>query len=56
VEGIRYGINQEKTRVVFDLSQPTDFRAFLLDGPPRIIVDLPTPSSNLIARESSKAA
>ncbi|MDD9900421.1 MAG: N-acetylmuramoyl-L-alanine amidase [Alphaproteobacteria bacterium] len=38
---IRYGTQADKTRIVIDVSDPTDFRAFLLDGPPRLVIDMP---------------
>jgi N-acetylmuramoyl-L-alanine amidase len=41
VQDIRYGGTAEKTRIVLDLNEKTDFRAFLLDRPPRIMLDLP---------------
>ena len=41
VDEIRYGGAGKKTRVVLDLNQKTDFRAFLLDKPYRIVLDLP---------------
>ncbi len=41
VEDIRYGGQGTKTRIVLDLNQKTDFRAFLLDQPYRLVLDLP---------------
>ena len=41
VKSIRYGINAGKTRVVIDLAAKTDFRAFLLDNPNRVVIDMP---------------
>jgi len=41
VQDIRYGGTGQKTRIVLDLNKSTDFRAFLLDKPYRLIVDLP---------------
>jgi N-acetylmuramoyl-L-alanine amidase len=41
ITGLRYGINGEKTRIVFDLTGQTQFRAFLLSDPYRLAVDLP---------------
>lgn len=41
VEGIRYGLNAGKTRIVIDLNRKTDFRAFTLADPPRLVIDLP---------------
>ena len=41
IEDIRYGGSGQKTRVVLDLNQKTDFRAFLLDQPYRLVLDIP---------------
>jgi len=41
VEGVRYGGGAGKTRIVIDFNAKPDFRAFLLDGPKRLAVDLP---------------
>jgi len=41
IQNIRYGSAVDKTRIVLDLNQKTDFRAFLLDKPYRLILDLP---------------
>jgi N-acetylmuramoyl-L-alanine amidase len=41
VEGIRYGLNAGKTRIVVDLDRKTDYRVFMLDGPPRLVIDIP---------------
>lgn len=42
VENIRYGGGGDKIRIVLDLNQKTDFRAFTLDRPQRIVIDLPS--------------
>lgn len=42
VNSVRIGTHPEKTRIVVDLSQKTDFRAFMLQDPPRLVLDLPT--------------
>ncbi len=42
VNSVRIGSHPEKTRIVIDISRPTDFRAFMLQGPPRLVVDLPS--------------
>jgi N-acetylmuramoyl-L-alanine amidase len=44
VESIRYGLHGGKTRIVIDFDQAPDFRAFLIDGPPRLAVDVPMAS------------
>jgi N-acetylmuramoyl-L-alanine amidase len=41
VEGIRTGETSSGARIVIDLNHKTDFRAFILDHPYRIVVDLP---------------
>lgn len=41
IEAIRYGQHAGKTRLVMDVNQKTDFRAFLLDNPARLVVDVP---------------
>jgi len=41
IEEIRYGQTSNGVRVVFDLSRKTDFRAFVLDNPYRVVVDIP---------------
>ena len=41
VQDIRYGTYPEKTRIVLELDQPVDFRAFTLNDPHRIVLDLP---------------
>ena len=37
----RLGIHAEKTRLVIELSEPVDYRAFALANPDRIVIDLP---------------
>lgn len=41
VESVRLGGEGDMTRIVIDFNAPPDFRAFLLDGPRRLAVDLP---------------
>lgn len=41
INEIRYGGSTDKTRIVLDLNHKTDFRAFMLDKPYRLILDLP---------------
>jgi len=40
IESIRLSQSDQKTRVVFDLSDRTDFTTFLLKGPDRLVIDL----------------
>lgn len=42
IETVRFGIHPEKTRMVLDISEITDFRVFALSSPYRIVIDLPT--------------
>ncbi len=41
VTGVRLGQNGDFTRLVLDLDDASSFRTFLLDGPPRVVVDFP---------------
>ncbi len=58
VDQLRLGTHPEKTRIVLELSESADFRAFILDSPQRLVVDLPDfewrvpgqPQSALIAQ------
>jgi N-acetylmuramoyl-L-alanine amidase len=49
IEKIRLGQHGQKTRIVLDVNQKTDFRVFHLASPPRIVVDMP-PAKWHIAR------
>ncbi len=40
VVGVRFGINEQVTRVVLDLDGPVRFKAMVLADPPRLVVDL----------------
>jgi len=40
VDGIRIRPDPEKTRVVFDLSGPVEHKLFMLENPPRLVIDL----------------
>ena len=42
VDNVRFGNYPEKTRMVLDLSQITDFRVFALDNPYRLVIDMGT--------------
>lgn len=44
IEDIRYGMNAGKIRVVVDVNRPVDFRAFLINNPNRVALDVPTAS------------
>ncbi|HRQ61692.1 MAG TPA: N-acetylmuramoyl-L-alanine amidase, partial [Alphaproteobacteria bacterium] len=41
VKAVRLGVHPDKIRMVLELSDASDFRAFVLDDPTRIVVDLP---------------
>ncbi|MGH8578548.1 MAG: AMIN domain-containing protein, partial [Gammaproteobacteria bacterium] len=40
VQGVRTWSAPDNTRVVFDLSGPTRYRVFTIQGPQRVVVDL----------------
>jgi N-acetylmuramoyl-L-alanine amidase len=46
IEDIRFGVHPDKTRLVIEISESTNFRSFVLpqtsDKPYRLVVDLPT--------------
>lgn len=42
VDNVRVGTHPDKTRIVFDLSNVSDFRTFTLADPYRLVVDLPS--------------
>ncbi len=42
VTGVRFGAHPESQRVVIELSDTTDFRAFVMQSPNRLIVDMPS--------------
>lgn len=42
VKQIRFGAHPEKIRMVLDISDVTDYRAFVLSSPYRMVIDLPT--------------
>ncbi len=41
VKDVRFGEYPNKVRMVLDLNETTDFRAFILSSPPRLVIDLP---------------
>lgn len=41
IDNVRVGVHPDKSRMVMELSNTTNFRAFLLADPYRIVVDLP---------------
>jgi N-acetylmuramoyl-L-alanine amidase len=42
VHKVRFGIYEGKNRLVLDISETSDFRAFVLSSPYRMVVDMPT--------------
>ncbi len=42
IDNVRVGTHPDKTRIVFDISNVTDFRTFTLADPYRLVVDLPS--------------
>lgn len=46
VDAVRFGIHPDKTRLVIEMDQVSEFRAFTLDNPHRLVVDLPAYSWN----------
>lgn len=42
IDNVRFGVHPEKTRMVLDLSEMEDFRAFTLSDPYRLVIDLPS--------------
>lgn len=41
IRNIRLGFHIDKTRIVIDLDRETDFRAFVLGDPYRVVIDMP---------------
>ena len=41
VKDVRFGIHEDKTRIVLDMDQAADFQSFVLSDPYRLVVDLP---------------
>lgn len=41
IDSVRVGIHPDKTRIVIELDQDTDFKAFVLENPHRLVIDLP---------------
>lgn len=42
VDQVRFGVHPDKTRLVLDLSEVSDFRVFTLSDPYRMVIDLPS--------------
>lgn len=41
VQSVRFGLYDNKTRLVLDMDHPSDFRVFVLSDPYRMVIDLP---------------
>ncbi len=41
LNAVRFGLHQDKTRLVLDLDRTADYRAFVLGDPYRMVIDLP---------------
>ncbi len=41
IQQVRFGVHPDKTRLVIDLSESSDFRVFTLSDPYRMVIDLP---------------
>lgn len=41
IDNVRFGVHSEKTRMVIDMSQSSEFRTFVLSDPWRLVIDLP---------------
>lgn len=42
INDIRFGLHPDKTRMVVELDRPVEFKAFVMEGPYRLVLDLPT--------------
>ncbi len=56
INSIRLHASPEKTRLVFDVSEPLDHTLFVLENPLRLVIDLPGASLAKAARRQSLAA
>ena len=52
VTGVRFGTHEDKQRVVFELSSSTKFKAYTLENPSRMIIDLPDFKWTVVACQS----
>jgi len=41
IDSVRFGVHPDKVRMVVELDQSADFKAFVLENPYRLVVDLP---------------
>src|SRR5690606_37802772 len=53
IDQLRLGTHPEKTRLVLEMDAAPDFRAFILDNPHRLVVDLPDLESRVPGRPHS---
>lgn len=42
VSGVRFGAHPDNQRVVIEISETAEFRAFVMEGPNRIVIDMPS--------------
>ena len=56
VVGVRAGVNGSATRFVLDVSEPFDYRVFVLDDPFRVVIDLPEVEWDVPAQSEQVAA
>jgi len=42
INNVRFGVHPDKVRMVIEVNEVTDFRAFTLSSPNRLVIDLPT--------------
>ncbi len=53
--GVRVGQHADRTRVVLEVSEQAPYRAFLLDGPARIVVDMDDARWNMDASDAERS-
>ena len=51
INDLRVGEHVENTRLVIEISQSTKFRAYILENPPRLVVDFPNARWGATIRE-----
>lgn len=56
IDDVRFGVHPEKTRMVVELSEAVEFKTFVLQGPYRVVVDLPEFSWRVGSIEKPKGA
>jgi N-acetylmuramoyl-L-alanine amidase len=56
VRDVRFGVDQDKTRLVIEMDGDADFEVFVLDNPYRMVVDLPAFTWSVGALSQQQAA